>query len=400
LWERSALTGNWCGTRDELAAAGYTFDLSSTQIYQGVAAGGVQRDFAYFGRNDYYLNVNGEKAGLWKGFFIDLHGESRYGETINNNTGAIMPANLTGVFPVPNGSVTALTQVKFTQALSENLVTFAGKINLLDNIVQPYSTGRGVDSFMNLGVAFPIAIGRGVPYSTLGAGMIYLENQQPVFTMLVLDPNNSPTTSGFENFFKNGATILARVDRPVSFRGLPGHQGFWSIYSSGSFSNFQPTAYLDPEAGLVIAPGPKQTGSWAFYYSADQALYVDPCNSKRSWGLFTNIGLADNGPSPVRWAANVGVGGSSPLVSRPLDTFGVGYAYTGYSGPIQTIAPALLPIQNDQAVELFYNYAVTPWFRLTPDLQILVPAKERTLPPGPESINTAIVFGLRAKIIF
>ena len=62
-----------------------------------------------------------------------------------------------------------------------------------------------------------------------------------------------------------------------------------------------------------------------------------------------------------------------------LDTFGVGYAYTGYSGPIQSIAPVLVPIQNDQAVELFYNYAVTPWFRLTPDLQILVPARERTL---------------------
>jgi porin len=60
----------------------------------------------------------------------------------------------------------------------------------------------------------------------------------------------------------------------------------------------------------------------------------------------------------------------------------------------------LLPIGNDQAVELFYNYAVTPWFRLTPDLQVVFPARERTLPPNPQSIDTALVLGLRAKIDF
>ena len=89
---------------------------------------------------------------------------------------------------------------------------------------------------------------------------------------------------------------------------------------------------------------------------------------KRSWGVFTNIGVADNGPSPIRCSVNAGLGGSSPISSRPLDTFGVGYSYVEYSALVKNIAPAVLPIGNDHAAELFYNYAVTPWFRLTPDV--------------------------------
>ncbi len=375
---------------------------ASTQIYQGVASGGVRQGFEYVGRNDYYLNVDGEKAGLWKGFFVTLHGETRYGNGINLDTGAIMPVNTASLFPVPTGSVTALTAVKFTQALSENFITFAGKINLLDELVQPYAAGRGVDAFMNTGLAFPVAAARSVPYSTLGAGFAVLDNMQPIFSMMVLDTNNTPTTSGFQSFFNNGATIIAKLDLPVSINNLPGHQGVWGTYSSGTYNDLSPTPYFDPELGLSLVSG-RDTGSWSLLYSADQALFVDASNPKRSWGLFTNIGLSDNGPSPIRWSANVGLGGSSPLVTRPLDTFGVGYAYTGYSDPVQTLAPALLPIRNDQVVELFYNYAVTPWFRITPDLQFLVPAREQTLailPRNRDAINNAVVLGLRAKIDF
>lgn len=75
-------------------------------------------------------------------------------------------------------------------------------------------------------------------------------------------------------------------------------------------------------------------------------------------------------------------------------------SYVRDSSPVKDLAPALLPVRDDQAIELFYNITVTPWFHLTPDLQVLIPARERTLPPGAESINTAVVLGLRAKIDF
>ena len=72
----------------------------------------------------------------------------------------------------------------------------------------------------------------------------------------------------------------------------------------------------------------------------------------------------------------------------------------GYSDPVQNLAPRLLNLGDDQGVEMFYNVAVTPWFRLTPDLQVLGPARGQTLPPNVRDIDTALVLGLRAKIDF
>ena len=316
-----------------------------------------------------------------------------------NDTGAIMPANIGMLFPASSGSVSALTGVKLTQILSEELLVFGGKLNTLDDFTQPFAGGRGVDAFMNLGLALPVTYARTSPYSTLGVGFAVLQEMQPVFSFMVLDTHDSPTTSGFQNFFKNGASMLSQLSIPVDWAGRPGHQVIGGSYSTGAYNSLQPTIYFDPNTGAVVSFG-QTSGSWSICYSADQALYVDPTNSKRSWGLFTNVGLADNGPSPIRWAANIGIGGSSPLMARPLDTFGIGYSYVGYSSPVRELAPKLLPIGSDQAVELFYNIAVTPWFRVTPDLQIVMPARERTLPPGARNIDTAVVFGLRAKIDF
>ncbi len=49
----------------------------------------------------------------------------------------MMPVNFMLAVPQPNGSITALTGVKFTQFLSENILVYAGKINTLDDIKQP-----------------------------------------------------------------------------------------------------------------------------------------------------------------------------------------------------------------------------------------------------------------------
>src|ERR1700693_324543 len=67
---RPLMLGSLCGVRDQLAAKGITFNVDTYQFYQGVASGGITDNFRYAGRNDYFINIDGEKAGLWKGFFI------------------------------------------------------------------------------------------------------------------------------------------------------------------------------------------------------------------------------------------------------------------------------------------------------------------------------------------
>ena len=216
-YSRPKLTGDWCGLREQLRDNGWTFDISTTGYYQGVASGGLEQTFEFGGRNDYLVNVDGQKAGLWEGFSIYLHGETVYGDDVNLDTGAVVPVNIGRAHPVFFGDETALTAVKFTQAVSENFVLFAGKINTIDNVQQPFMPGRGLDAgFMNAAFVWNPILARTMNYATLGAGAAILKDGQPVATLTVYDTNDASTTSGFDDLFDNGAVIYPTVSLPTN----------------------------------------------------------------------------------------------------------------------------------------------------------------------------------------
>jgi porin len=390
LWTRQKLTGDWLGRRSTLAESGFSFDVNTTQYYQGVASGGVEQGFEYGGRNDYFLNVDGEKAGLWKGAFVTLHGETRYADSVNPYAGALVPPNLALALPDPS-DVTALTGVKFTQFLSESSLVYTGKINTFDDFKQPL-TGAGLtDGFMNMSLMVNPIVVRTVPYSTFGAGFVKLHNMQPIFSLSVFDTNNTPTVSGFDTFFDNGATILSSLNLQTGFMGLPGHQGILAIYSTGKYTNLSPTGYFNTGGGIVIESAPKN-GSWALGYNFDQAFYVSSTDPRKRWGVFGNLGMADDNPSPIRWTGNVGLAGTSPIAGRSADTFGIGYYYTGLSGALKDFAPVLLPLGDEQGGELYYRIAATPWCQVTPNLQLVEPFRDR--------VDSSLLVGLRARIDF
>lgn len=391
VMERQKLFGDWLGARSALAAKGINWDIYSTNFYSGVTRGGAEQTFRYRGRADYLLNVDGEKLGLWKGLFVDLHGETIFGDSINRSVGSLLPASIAQGLPAGPNSLTALTGVKFTQFLSEKFLVYGGKINLLDGFNQPFTGGgRGVNGFWNTGMLFNPVLAGTAPYSAFGAGFAVLRNLEPVFAFGVYDTNNTPTVSGFDTFFNNGVDIIAQLNLPTKFFGKPGHQGLFGAWNTGKSTNLAQVAYIDPITGLT--PGPKIGGAWSVGYMFDQALFVSPDDPKRSWGMFGNLGMADNNPSPVRWFMNIGVGGSSPFRARKLDSFGVGFYYVGPGSGLRNLAPRLLPLNDEQGVEAFYNIGVTPWCHITPDIQVIVPTRER--------LDTALFVGLRAKIDF
>lgn len=393
-YSRPKLTGDWYGLRERLRDNGFTFDISATAYYTGVASGGLEEPFRFGGRNDYLLNVDGQKAGLWRGLFVNLHGETVYGHSVNLATGAVVPVNIGRAHPVFSGTETALTAVKFTQALSENFVLYAGKINTIDNIQQPFMPGRGLDAgFMNAAFVWNPILGRTMNYATLGAGAAILAEGQPVATLTVYDTHDDSTTSGFNVLFDNGAIVYPTVSVPTRFFGLPGHQTVWGANSSGRYE------IVEPQSLNQIPPdlqGPLPTtltrGSWWVTYLFDQALWVDPTDQTRSWGVFGNAGISDGKPNPIKWSAIFGSGGSSPIPNRKMDTFGIAYYYLGFSDDFKQVARVITPVRNERGLELFYNVGVTPWWHVTTDLQLITPILEPA--------NTSLVLGLRAKIDF
>ena len=397
-YSRPKLAGDWWGVREQLRDHGFTFDLSSTAYYQGVANGGLRETFRFGGRNDYLLNVDGQKAGLWQGLSLYVHGETVYGDSVNLPPGAIVPVNIGRAHPVFTVTASGLTAFKFTQALSENFVLFGGKINTIDNVQQPFMPGRGLDAgFMNAAFVWNPILGRTMNYSTFGTGAAVLAGGYPVFSLTVYDTSDHSTTSVFDNLFDNGAIIYPTVSVPTKFFGLPGHQSVWGAYSSGRYAIVTPQSLnLIPQVLQGQIPPASLTtlvrGSWWITYLFDQALWVDPADQTRSWGVFGNAGISDGKPNPIKWSAILGVGGSSPIPNRKLDTFGVAYYYLGFDGGFKNLASVITPVRDERGLELFYNVGVTPWCHVTADLQVITPILE--------GAETSLVLGLRAKIDF
>ncbi len=183
--------------------------------------------------------------------------------------------------------------------------------------------------------------------------------------------------------------MSAELRVPVTIGGLPGHQLLGGTWNSRDFVSLG----QDPRIILPDAPIARQSGSWSLYWNCDQYLYVDPYNAACGWGVFGRAGIGDDETNPLAWFVSGGVGGTGMFCGRPADTFGAGYYFAGTSGQIGPILQTLLgPIGDGQGVELFYNYEVTPWCHVTPDFQVVVPARE--------NVDTAIVAGVRAKIDF
>ena len=391
LFEESDVFADWYDARSGMADQGITIDLSTTQFYQGVTLGGLEQQFQYGGRNDYFITLDGEEAGLWKGGSLAVHGETRYGLSANTLTGALSPVNLMLTVPLSNGAVNGLTGVTLTQVLSEGVLVYAGKLNTLDDFRQPLTGAGPLAGFQNSAMIYNPVYARTIPYSTFGAGLAYETESEQTLDIVVYDTNNTPTVSGFDTLFSNGVTIYAEGSLPTKFFNLPGNQGVSGTYSTGTYTNLTATAYLDPVYGLVIESTPVK-GSWCLTYNFDQAFFVSPDDPERMWGIFGNLGIADNNPSPVQWFGNIGISGASPIARRKADTFGVAYFHMGVSDSLKRSPPSPLSLGNESGIELYYNVAVSTRCQITPDLQVISPFRNR--------VDASLLIGLRAKFDF
>lgn len=372
--------------RSGLAGNGITFQNNVTQFYFGNNAGGVEREYRYGGHGDYVSNFDFGKLGVQEGLFLKLRAEHRFGESLAGATGAILPPNLLADLPVADREDLYLTNVIVTQALSESFILFAGKVDTLDGDLNAYAHGRGMTQFSNSAfVANPIAL-RTIPYSTLGAGMAFLFEGEPILSLLVLNPTDTTRTSGFSELFNEGVAISSELRLPTRFFDLPGHQLVGGTWSSRNYIGLD----QDPRIILPNVPIARQSGSWSLYWNCDQTLVGD---SERGWGLFGRAGIGDDATNPLAYFLSAGLGGSSMLSGRERDTFGLGYYYSATSNEIGPILSGVLGGLGDgQGVELFYNAAVNRHLSITPDFQVLMPARE--------SIDTALVAGIRANLSF
>ena len=73
------------------------------------------------------------------------------------------------------------------------------------------------------------------------------------------------------------------------------------------------------------------------------------------------------------------------------DNWGIGYYYDAPSSDLKDSLSPLMTIRDEQGMEIFYNFAVTPWFTVGWDLQVINPCLGE---------DTAVFAGLRSVVRF
>jgi porin len=387
--ERGTLTGDWGGGRTWLKEHGITLVPRLTQFHQGLAAGDGDHDFEYGGKADLLLNADLSKLGFWKGFSLTVHAEYNYGETINGSGGTLVPPNTALLFPGMDGSdAFDLLSVYLTQHFSKSVTLLVGKMNMMDlAATKPFMGGVGIDSFWNLTFAAP-PTGLVPPY--LFGAMLGVRTEPANFGLWVYDPNSVINKTGFEDPFSNGVTIRGSVDLPVTIGGLGGHQGFVALYSNESNADLSD---IGVNALPPFPPGAPDTKDRNYYfaYSFDKYLEQPSKDSKEGVGIFGQFGISDGNPSRLYWSALVDIGGTGLIPGLSRDNWGIASYYDAPSRDLQDSLSPLLKIRDEQGLEVFYNFAVMPWFTVGADFQVIKPSLGK---------GTAIFTGLRSVIRF
>jgi porin len=394
LAHRPALTGNWGGSRQKLINDGVRLNLYWTQTLQGNVAGGISKRLFYQGGMRYEAELDTAAAGLWPGGMLHVRGETQYGQTNFFDSGALLPVNTDGLYPVPDADLTCLSEAYYVQYLAPWIGAVVGKISPRDRNVFAHDE---TTQFLNGAFNYDPVYGTTVPLDFLGAGLLLEPTDWLNVTTLILDSEGTASRSGFDTAFERGTSVFQMLEFAVDPLERPGHQRLmwtWSDKIRPPVSRLTDTEIRElilRRIGLV--PGPAiapQTSDWSILYDFDQYLHIKEGTGDQGFGLFGRFGVGDDNVNPVAVFYSLGAGGKGVLPGRDADTFGVGYYYLTLSNEISPAA--MRALGDEQGVEIWYNIALSPWLHLMPDVQVI--------DPGRNVSTTAVVLGLRMRIDF
>ena len=379
LLHRERLTGNWGGARTNLEDKGISTQLVWTNFLEGVAAGDRSGGPDYGGHVYAALNFDGTRAKLIDGFSFDISLEGHYGQTVNDRTGTVMPANFAMAAIKPGDSVWGMTQFKFTQQLGNGWSVYAGKYTPLYGFRNEFIDGLGRTKFENAAFTAKPVVGGVVAYSAWMAGVNWnvIPSKGPHdrgtwLKFFVQDTNMSANRLGLDTLGDNGVTLFGEVDFPTRIFGLPGNHNInvaWSNRTRASLDIHQ--AIILPDGG--IAPATKDS-TWAVFYAYDQFLHVDATDPERGWGLFAKVEFSGGNPNPIKLITAAGFGGTGPFAGRPRDKWGIGGYFLNLDSALKDSLASVVDLRREWGVEAFYNLKLTPAVFLGVGGQVLRPA--------------------------
>jgi porin len=426
------LLGDWWGLRSVLAHYGISMVVEETSEVLGNVSGGSRKGADYDGLTQAILQLDTKRAGGWYGGLFNVSALQIHGRNLStDNLQSLQTAS-----GIEADRSTRLWELWYQQKfLPEDRLDIRIGQQSLD---QEFIVSQNASYFVNTMFGWPMLPsadlpggGPAYPLSALGVRA----RMRPIdpITILVGVFNGSPVThnygdpqmrnpSGTSFPTNGGALVIAELQYSYPALGTMIYAdqaeplsrlykiGFW--YDTESFAD-----QLLDNAGLTLAnpasSGIPRThhGDFSLYAVADQMLWVDPHEGDRTISVFARVmGAPQNDRNLIAFSANLGLTFHEPFLHRDDDTFGIGMGYTKVSSFVSALnrdtaafTGAYTPVRSSETyVELTYQYQVTPWWQLQPDLQyVFNPGAGLANPNAPnQRIGNELVLGLRTNILF
>jgi porin len=400
FWKRAELTGDWSGDRLRLKEEGLVLEGRFTQFYQGIASGGTRENSVYNAKLELEMKLDfGKMNPKWQWWSAAIKTEWRFGGPLLLGTGGLNPTNTATLIPGSSGSVVSVTAFNFTRIIPRDLkkgnvlVVGFGRYNMVELIDEHFFAGEGTERFLNLAQIGPLTVLREVPFVTNGATFAVVKGGEPRFVLAVIDPNDHSADTGLDDLFADGVTFAPAYNFPAKYWGKSAKHTIGGAITTKKYTPFDAIRQ-------IILPGPPlnpvqpKRGSWNISYTFRQ--YVVERSPKNGWGFFTQVAFANKDTSPITRLLDIGLGGNGLFKSRPTDEFGISYAYTGLSSVlvdnINLLTLGGRRPRSENQIEMFYNFHIAPWLRLTGDIQFIRGVRR--------NVDTAVVPGARLELIF
>jgi porin len=420
------------GLRTALSRYGISFAVEETSEALGNVTGGSHRGFDYDGLTQAVVQLNTQRAFGWYGGTFNVSALQIHGRNLSSDN----LQSLETASGIEADRSTRLWELWYDQKfLEEDRLDVKIGQQSLD---QEFMVSNNALYFVNTMFGWPMLPsadlpggGPAYPLSALGVRAKY----RPVDPINILvgvfsgspaeNPNIDPQISdrsGTSLPLNRGALVIAELQYSYPSLGSmvsPGEsQPLARIYRLGAWYDTESFAdqRFDSQGLFLADPAsnglPRQhRGDFAIYAVADQMVWRSTKDPNRTLSVFARAmgtPLADR--NLIDFSLNAGLVLHDPFTYRTDDTFGLGMGYTHVSGTVaaadRDIALAtgtFNPSRSSEAyVEATYQYQVTPWLQLQPDIQYVFNPGGAVANPSDSNvrIKDELVVGARTNILF
>jgi len=383
-----SLVGICQAQEDVLADNGVEVGLGVTNVYQQNVRGGIskhRRAGRITGSYDIECSADLQKLLGFETGTLLLHLEGGWPNTEGIDVVSVGSAFGVNADAIGNDAVLIKQFYYDGPVFSDSLTIMIGKIDFTGVFDRSAYADDECTQFLNAAFVDNPTI----PFPQYSLGVVLTYNLTDAWYVMggIADAQADSRETGFRTTFCDEDYFFYGLETGITAQLDSANGAMPGAYRVGLWNDPQPKANTD-----LGDAGKSYRDDVGVYTSCDQMLYKENADPEDGQGLgvFFRFGYASSKRNDIANFWSVGFQYQGLLEGSDDDVLGVGFA----KGIFSNSADTTYSDDYENALELYYSAAVTPWLNISPSIQYIAN------PNGDKTASDAIVLGVRAQMSF